>query len=298
MWTGKSTLLRALAVGVYDKVPGDGREFVVTDPGAVTVRAEDGRPVSNLDVSPFISSLPSTAASAPATTSADVAMREETAAVPGDEEREKSESSAEARMERGRGREVSATEWFSTGAASGSTSQAANVVEAVEAGATAMLLDEDTCAGNVSRLLEGGRNLSFQLVVHGTVCVCVILVVHISLVSVFVRVCVYLCSEYLVSFSSERRCVRARSTAHDRHASRIVSFDISPFPIAFCGVRNLPNNPTPPRLTSRDEPSDRTNLLFYIVHDQGQPDESNRTSRAHHTGESSSKMHGSLNISY
>ncbi|CAN0498033.1 unnamed protein product, partial [Ectocarpus sp. 8 AP-2014] len=102
---GKSTLLRALAVGVYDKVPGDGRELAVADPGAVTIRAEDGRPVSAVDISPFISSLPSAGVT---------------------------------------------TERFSTGAASGSTSQAANVVEALEAGATALLLDEDTCAGNVS----------------------------------------------------------------------------------------------------------------------------------------------------
>lgn len=39
---GKSTLLRAIAYGVYDKIPGDGREFVVTCPDAVTIRAEDG----------------------------------------------------------------------------------------------------------------------------------------------------------------------------------------------------------------------------------------------------------------
>jgi hypothetical protein len=36
--TGKSTLLEALQVGVYNKIPGDGREFVVCDPDAVTVR--------------------------------------------------------------------------------------------------------------------------------------------------------------------------------------------------------------------------------------------------------------------
>ncbi len=32
---GKSTLLRALVAGVYDFVPGDGRELIVTDPSAV-----------------------------------------------------------------------------------------------------------------------------------------------------------------------------------------------------------------------------------------------------------------------
>merc|ERR1719373_1059818 len=55
---GKSTLLEALQVGVYDHVPGDGREFVVCDKSAVKVRAEDGRPVTGLDISPFISNLP------------------------------------------------------------------------------------------------------------------------------------------------------------------------------------------------------------------------------------------------
>ena len=36
---GKSTLLQALELGVYDHIPGDGREFVVTDPTAVKVGA-------------------------------------------------------------------------------------------------------------------------------------------------------------------------------------------------------------------------------------------------------------------
>jgi predicted ABC-class ATPase len=55
---GKSTLLEALQVGVYPKVPGDGREFVVTVPSAVKIRAEDGRCVTAVDISPFISNLP------------------------------------------------------------------------------------------------------------------------------------------------------------------------------------------------------------------------------------------------
>jgi len=37
---------------------------------------------------------------------------------------------------------------FSTQSASGSTSQAANTIEAIEAGATLLLVDEDTSAGN------------------------------------------------------------------------------------------------------------------------------------------------------
>jgi len=99
---GKSTLLEALQVGVYDHVPGDGREFVVTEETAVKVRAEDGRPVTGLDISPFISNLP-------------------------------------------QGRD---TANFSSGDASGSTSQAANIVEALEVGCSTLLVDEDTCATN------------------------------------------------------------------------------------------------------------------------------------------------------
>lgn len=65
---GKSTVLQALercehavgtlavasltarhaASGVYNHVPGDGREYVVTTPGAVRSRAEDGRSVENV----------------------------------------------------------------------------------------------------------------------------------------------------------------------------------------------------------------------------------------------------------
>ena len=55
---GKSTLLQALQVGVYLKIPGDGREFCVTQPMACKIRAEDGRSVSAVDISPFISNLP------------------------------------------------------------------------------------------------------------------------------------------------------------------------------------------------------------------------------------------------
>ena len=55
---GKSTLLRAIELGVYNRVPGDGREFVVTNPAAVKIRAEDGRSVAGVDISPFINHLP------------------------------------------------------------------------------------------------------------------------------------------------------------------------------------------------------------------------------------------------
>ncbi|WP_035281572.1 ABC-ATPase domain-containing protein [Brevibacterium album] len=99
---GKSTVLRALERGVYPHIAGDGREWVVTRADAVAIRAEDGRAVTGVDISPFISNLP---------TGTDTCS-------------------------------------FSTTNASGSTSQAANLAEAVEAGASALLIDEDTSATN------------------------------------------------------------------------------------------------------------------------------------------------------
>jgi predicted ABC-class ATPase len=100
---GKSTLLRAIERGVYDHVPGDGRERVVARPEAAKVRAEDGRPVTRVDVSPFVGDLPT-----------------------GGDTRD-----------------------FSTANASGSTSQAAAIMEALEAGADTLLIDEDTSATNL-----------------------------------------------------------------------------------------------------------------------------------------------------
>lgn len=55
---GKSTLLSALQVGIYNKLPGDGREFCVCTPNTVKIRAEDGRNVSQVNISPFINNLP------------------------------------------------------------------------------------------------------------------------------------------------------------------------------------------------------------------------------------------------
>jgi hypothetical protein len=105
---GKSTLLRCIAAGVYNKIPGDGRELCVTVTDAVSVRAEDGRYVNNCNVSAFISNLPTP----PGVTS------------------------------------KLNTKKFSSREASGSTSQAANVSEAMEMGASAMLVDEDVSAAN------------------------------------------------------------------------------------------------------------------------------------------------------
>lgn len=99
---GKSTLLQAIERGVYNHIEGDGREFVLTDPTAFKIRAEDGRQVTRVDISPFIQNLPY-------------------------------------------GKD---TEHFSTENASGSTSQAANIIEALEAGSKTLLIDEDTSATN------------------------------------------------------------------------------------------------------------------------------------------------------
>jgi len=99
---GKSTLLDALALGVYDHVPGDGRERVVARADSVSVRAEDGRAVCGVDLRPFIGELPY-------------------------------------------GRR---TDCFHSADASGSTSQAAAIAEALEAGARVLLIDEDTAASN------------------------------------------------------------------------------------------------------------------------------------------------------
>jgi len=55
---GKSTLLQALELGIYNHVPGDGRELCVCLPTTVKVRATSGRSVTNTDVSAFINNLP------------------------------------------------------------------------------------------------------------------------------------------------------------------------------------------------------------------------------------------------
>jgi len=99
---GKSTLLRAIERGIYNHIPGDGREYLVTEPKAVKTRAEDGRSITAVDISPFINHLPL----------------------------------------------GQSTTQFCTANASGSTSQAASIMEALEAGAKLLLMDEDTSATN------------------------------------------------------------------------------------------------------------------------------------------------------
>ncbi|SFQ37596.1 Predicted ATPase of the ABC class [Lachnospiraceae bacterium XBB1006] len=55
---GKSTLLKALERGVYNHIPGDGREYVITEETAMKIRSEDGRCVRQLNIHPFIRNLP------------------------------------------------------------------------------------------------------------------------------------------------------------------------------------------------------------------------------------------------
>jgi predicted ABC-class ATPase len=99
---GKTTLLNAIERGVYPHIPGDGREYVVALSSAVKIRAEDGRSIERVNISPFINHLP-------------------------------------------QGKD---TVKFSTENASGSTSQAANIIEALEMDAKLLLIDEDTSATN------------------------------------------------------------------------------------------------------------------------------------------------------
>ncbi len=99
---GKSTLLNALELGVYNHIAGDGREYVITDDTALKLRSEDGRSIKDVDISLFINDLPN----------------------------------------------KKNTHCFSTADASGSTSQAAGIIEGMEAGSKVFLLDEDTSATN------------------------------------------------------------------------------------------------------------------------------------------------------
>lgn len=100
-YTGKTTLLDAISLGVYNHIPGDGREFCITSSDAMLISAEDGRCVKNCNISPFL----------------------------------KNVSNID-------------TKSFSTSSASGSTSQAANLMEAIHYGCKLLLIDEDKSATN------------------------------------------------------------------------------------------------------------------------------------------------------
>jgi len=55
---GKSTLLKAIELGIYNHLSGDGREYVVTNPLRVKIKAEDGRSIAGVNISPFLNQLP------------------------------------------------------------------------------------------------------------------------------------------------------------------------------------------------------------------------------------------------
>lgn len=99
---GKSTLLNAMELGVYNHISGDGREYVITRDDGVKLRAEDGRSINNVDISMFIDNLPN----------------------------------------------KKSTKSFFTENASGSTSQASSISEALESGSRLLMIDEDTSATN------------------------------------------------------------------------------------------------------------------------------------------------------
>ena len=100
-FSGKTTLLEAIESGIYNHVPGDGREFVVAEQSLAVTNAEDGRYVANEDISMFFSEIP-----------------------------------------------FQDIRNFTTKHASGSISQAANIIEAIAGGSRLLTIDEDKSATN------------------------------------------------------------------------------------------------------------------------------------------------------
>lgn len=100
-FSGKTTLLEAIESGIYNHVPGDGREFVVAEQSLAVTNAEDGRYVANEDISMFFSDIP-----------------------------------------------FQDIRNFTTKHASGSISQAANIIEVVASGSRLLTIDEDKSATN------------------------------------------------------------------------------------------------------------------------------------------------------
>ncbi len=112
-YSGKSTLLDSIEMGIYYHRRGDGREYVITDDTACKIYAEDGRYICDTDISPFFS------------------------CIPGNQK----------------------VEAFSSSKASGSVSQAVNIIEAVYGGSRLLLIDEDTSATNFMIRDENMRKL-------------------------------------------------------------------------------------------------------------------------------------------
>lgn len=100
-FSGKTTLLDAISEGIYQHILGDGREYVITDKSAIVTNSEDGRYISDVDISPFFKKIPN-----------------------------------------------KNVYDFSTNDASGSVSQAANIIEAISADSSLIIIDEDKSATN------------------------------------------------------------------------------------------------------------------------------------------------------
>ena len=101
-YSGKTTLLEAIEMGVYNHEYGDGREYCITDDSAMKICAEEGRYVTNTNISPFYKYIPSS----------------------------------------------EGIHNFSTQDASGSISQAVNIIEAINCESKLLLIDEDRSATN------------------------------------------------------------------------------------------------------------------------------------------------------
>lgn len=101
-YSGKSTLLDSIELGIYNHIPGDGREYVITNANSLRTDSEDGRVVYNVNIRPFFNHIPN---------NSDLSD-------------------------------------FTTSHASGSVSQATNIIEAINANVDLLLIDEDKSATN------------------------------------------------------------------------------------------------------------------------------------------------------
>lgn len=101
-YSGKSTLLDSIELGIYNHIPGDGREYVITSANSLRTDSEDGRAVYNVNIRPFFNHIPN---------NSDLSD-------------------------------------FTTSHASGSVSQATNIIEAINANVDLLLIDEDKSATN------------------------------------------------------------------------------------------------------------------------------------------------------
>ena len=99
-FSGKTTLINAIEVGIYNHIVGDGREYCISDISTIKISSEDGKFISNMDLSLMVNS------------------------------------------------EIFDSENFNTLCASGSISQASNLVEALSVNSKLILIEEDSSALN------------------------------------------------------------------------------------------------------------------------------------------------------